>query len=29
MVHKGLWNYMTSTIIAKKNVNIPVIQSNN
>jgi hypothetical protein len=28
MVHKGLWNYMTSTIIAIKNVNMPVIQSN-
>jgi hypothetical protein len=28
MVHKGLWNYMTSTTIAIKNVNIPVIQSN-
>ena len=28
MVHKGLRDYMTSTIIAIKNVNIPVIQSN-
>ena len=28
MVRKGLRNYMTSTIIAIKNVNIPVIQSN-
>ena len=28
MIHKGLWNYMTSTIIAKKNVNMLVIQSN-
>jgi hypothetical protein len=25
MVHKGLWNYMTSTIIAKKNVNMLVM----